>query len=238
LGGRLDRHLPRRAERSVALSERAQALLFDWGCAEVALLPPGVEPEDVAPCAPAALPPGDPWVIYTVNPDRYQELDVLLAAMAQVPEADFPIYLEAMTRYGKGTNALGAATVSFRDAMNLWAVMDDVGTDVTGAKLIAALRAAKDAPSFGGHPYTCDGRQIPAMPALCAPQQVIAQIELFNNTDKYPLGVYVLPKALDEKVATLHLGALGAVLTKLSDEQSDYLGIPHNGPFKSENYRY
>jgi len=87
LGARLDRHLPRRAEHSVALSERAQALLFDWGCAEVALLPPGVEPEDVAPCAPAALPPGDPWVIYTGNPDRYQELDVLLAAMAQVPEA-------------------------------------------------------------------------------------------------------------------------------------------------------
>jgi branched-chain amino acid transport system substrate-binding protein len=118
--------------------------------------------------------------------------------MAQVPEADFPIYLEAMTRYGKGTNALGAATVSFRDAMNLWAVMDDVGTDVTGAKLIAALRAAKDAPSFGGHPYTCDGRQIPAMPALCAPQQVIAQIDKDGSFSEASDGWIDVPKVLAE----------------------------------------
>ena len=87
LGVQLDRHLPRRADHSVALSERAQALLLAWGCSKVALLPPGVEPEDVAPCAPTALPPGAPWVIYTGNPDRYQELPVLVAAMAQVPEA-------------------------------------------------------------------------------------------------------------------------------------------------------
>ena len=68
--------------------------------------------------------------------------------------------------------------------------------------------------------------------------QVIAQIELFNNTKNYPLGVYVLPKHLDEKVALLHLDSLGAKLTKLSDEQSDYLGVPPNGPFKAERYRY
>ncbi len=97
--------------------------------------------------------------------------------MAQVPEADFPIYLEAMTRYGKGTNALGAATVSFRDAMNLWAVLDELGPDVTGAAVTARLRAATDRPSFGGHAYTCDGQQVPSMPALCAPQQVIAEIK-------------------------------------------------------------
>jgi adenosylhomocysteinase len=68
--------------------------------------------------------------------------------------------------------------------------------------------------------------------------QVIAQIELFNNTKNYPLGVYVLPKHLDEKVASLHLDALGAKLTKLSDEQSDYLGVAPSGPFKAERYRY
>ena len=68
--------------------------------------------------------------------------------------------------------------------------------------------------------------------------QVIAQIELFNNTRNYPLGVYVLPKHLDEKVASLHLDSLGAKLTKLSDEQSEYLGVPPNGPFKAERYRY
>ena len=68
--------------------------------------------------------------------------------------------------------------------------------------------------------------------------QVIAQIELFNNTKNYPLGVYVLPKHLDEKVASLHLDALGAKLTKLSDEQSEYLGVEPSGPFKAERYRY
>jgi adenosylhomocysteinase len=68
--------------------------------------------------------------------------------------------------------------------------------------------------------------------------QVIAQMELWNNTEQYPLGVYVLPKHLDEKVARLHLDALGVKLTKLTDEQADYLGLDPSGPFKPENYRY
>ncbi len=68
--------------------------------------------------------------------------------------------------------------------------------------------------------------------------QVIAQIELFNNAEQYPLGVYVLPKHLDEKVARLHLDALGVKLTKLTDEQAAYLDLDPSGPFKPENYRY
>ncbi len=68
--------------------------------------------------------------------------------------------------------------------------------------------------------------------------QVIAQIELFANTESYPLGVYVLPKRLDEKVARLHLDALGVRLTQLSDEQAEYLDIPPGGPYKPEHYRY
>ena len=68
--------------------------------------------------------------------------------------------------------------------------------------------------------------------------QVIAQMELYANTANYPLGVYVLPKRLDEKVARLHLDALGVKLTKLSDEQADYLGVDPSGPFKSDHYRY
>ena len=68
--------------------------------------------------------------------------------------------------------------------------------------------------------------------------QVIAQIELWSNTDKYPLGVYVLPKHLDEKVARLHLDALGAKLTLLTDEQAEYIGVEPSGPFKPEHYRY
>ena len=68
--------------------------------------------------------------------------------------------------------------------------------------------------------------------------QVIAQMELFNNVEQYPLGVYVLPKRLDEKVAALHLDALGVKLTKLTDEQAEYLGVEPCGPFKPDHYRY
>jgi adenosylhomocysteinase len=68
--------------------------------------------------------------------------------------------------------------------------------------------------------------------------QVIAQIELYTKAEDYPVGVYVLPKHLDEKVASLHLDALGVKLTKLTDEQADYLGVEHSGPFKPEHYRY
>jgi adenosylhomocysteinase len=68
--------------------------------------------------------------------------------------------------------------------------------------------------------------------------QVLAQIELFNNTDQYPLGVYVLPKHLDEKVARFHLDALGVKLTKLTDEQAEYINIDPSGPYKPDTYRY
>jgi len=68
--------------------------------------------------------------------------------------------------------------------------------------------------------------------------QVIAQIELFTKTAEYPIGVYVLPKHLDEKVARLHLDALGVKLTKLSPEQAAYIGVQVEGPYKPEHYRY
>jgi len=68
--------------------------------------------------------------------------------------------------------------------------------------------------------------------------QVLAQIELFVRTADYPTDVYVLPKHLDEMVARLHLDALGVKLTELTKEQSAYLGVPVEGPYKSEHYRY
>jgi adenosylhomocysteinase len=68
--------------------------------------------------------------------------------------------------------------------------------------------------------------------------QVIAQIELFGHTDSYDKRVYTLAKHLDEKVARLHLGALGVRLTELTPSQAEYLGVPVEGPFKSEHYRY
>jgi len=68
--------------------------------------------------------------------------------------------------------------------------------------------------------------------------QVLAQIELWNNNGRYENQVYVLPKHLDEKVAALHLDKLGAKLTKLSDDQATYIGVEHQGPFKNDQYRY
>ncbi|MBF0370561.1 MAG: adenosylhomocysteinase [Magnetococcales bacterium] len=68
--------------------------------------------------------------------------------------------------------------------------------------------------------------------------QVMAQIELWNNPDQYPVGVYVLPKKLDEKVAQLHLGKLGVNLTRLTPKQAEYIGVSQDGPFKPEAYRY
>lgn len=68
--------------------------------------------------------------------------------------------------------------------------------------------------------------------------QVLAQLELYVSTEKYPVGVYVLPKHLDEKVARLHLDALGVKLTTLTDEQAAYIGVPVDGPYKVDHYRY
>jgi len=68
--------------------------------------------------------------------------------------------------------------------------------------------------------------------------QTLAQIELWTNPAKYQKKVYTLPKALDEKVARLHLDKIGAKLTKLSDKQATYIGVPQSGPFKSDQYRY
>jgi adenosylhomocysteinase len=68
--------------------------------------------------------------------------------------------------------------------------------------------------------------------------QVLAQLALWQNTDDYELGVHVLPKKLDEEVARLHLPKLGVKLTKLSQKQADYIGVPVDGPYKPEYYRY
>ena len=68
--------------------------------------------------------------------------------------------------------------------------------------------------------------------------QVIAQVELFTRTEEYPVGVHTLPKYLDEKVARLHLDALGVRLTELTKAQANYLGVPVEGPYKADHYRY
>ena len=68
--------------------------------------------------------------------------------------------------------------------------------------------------------------------------QTIAQVELWQNHGDYKKEVYTLPKHLDEKVAQLHLDQLGAKLTRLSPEQAEYIGVPVDGPYKPEHYRY
>jgi len=68
--------------------------------------------------------------------------------------------------------------------------------------------------------------------------QVLAQIEMFTKTGEYPVGVYILPKKLDEEVARLHLDKIGARLTTLTQDQADYIGVPVDGPYKSDHYRY
>ena len=68
--------------------------------------------------------------------------------------------------------------------------------------------------------------------------QTLAQLELWQNSDKYENKVYTLPKHLDEKVAYLHLDKIGAELEELSSEQADYINVPKEGPYKPEYYRY
>jgi len=68
--------------------------------------------------------------------------------------------------------------------------------------------------------------------------QVLAQMELWQRADQYSVGVHMLPKRLDEEVARLHLGKLGVELTRLTQEQADYIGVPVDGPYKSDHYRY
>jgi len=90
--------------------------------------------------------------------------------------ADTEIYTLAMEQYAPGTNSRSAATVGFRSAMNLWAVLNRLGPDATSEQVTEAFRSARDVPSFDGHPYSCGGTLIPALPAMCAPQEVIAEL--------------------------------------------------------------
>ena len=118
----------------------------------------------------------------------------------------------------------GAERDELKPGTDLWSFPDGHSVIVLAEGRLVNLGCATGHPSF--------------VMSCSFTNQVLAQMELFNHLDQYPLGVYVLPKKLDEKVARLHLGALGVKLTKLNDEQADYLGIDPSGPFKSERYRY
>ena len=118
----------------------------------------------------------------------------------------------------------GAARDELKPGTDVWRFEDGTQIIVLAEGRLVNLGCATGHPSF--------------VMSCSFSNQVIAQIELFNHTDRYPLGVYVLPKHLDEKVARLHLGALGVRLTQLSDEQAEYIGVEPEGPYKPESYRY
>ena len=118
----------------------------------------------------------------------------------------------------------GATHDQLKPGTDLWTFQDGHAIIVLAEGRLVNLGCATGHPSF--------------VMSCSFSNQVIAQIELFNNTEQYPLGVHVLPKKLDEKVAALHLDALGVKLTKLTDEQAEYLGVEPSGPFKPSHYRY
>jgi adenosylhomocysteinase len=118
----------------------------------------------------------------------------------------------------------GATHDQLKPGTDLWSFPDGHSIIVLAEGRLVNLGCATGHPSF--------------VMSCSFSNQVIAQMELFNNVEQYPLGVHVLPKKLDEKVASLHLDALGVKLTKLTDEQAEYLGVEPSGPFKPAHYRY
>jgi adenosylhomocysteinase len=139
------------------------------------------------------------------------------AIVCNIGHFDNEIDMAGLARSGATRDELKAGT-------DLWSFPDGHAVIVLAEGRLVNLGCATGHPSF--------------VMSCSFTNQVIAQIELFNYTEKYPLGVYVLPKVLDEKVAALHLDALGVVLTQMNDVQAEYLGIDPAGPFKPENYRY
>jgi branched-chain amino acid transport system substrate-binding protein len=91
-------------------------------------------------------------------------------------DPDTELYTAVSAKYGKGYNPIGAGTVSFRSFMNLYLVMRELGADhVTPKAIMDSFRSKVDAPSFMGHPYTCNRKQLEGLPALCSPQQILAK---------------------------------------------------------------
>ena len=118
----------------------------------------------------------------------------------------------------------GATRDELKPGTDLWTFADGHAVIVLAEGRLVNLGCATGHPSF--------------VMSCSFSNQVIAQIELFNNLENYPTGVYVLPKRLDEQVARAHLEALGVKLTKLTDEQAEYLDMDPAGPFKPDHYRY
>ena len=118
----------------------------------------------------------------------------------------------------------GATRVELKPQTDLWTFADGHSVIVLAEGRLVNLGCATGHPSF--------------VMSSSFSNQVLAQIELFTKREEYPIGVYTLPKRLDEKVARIHAEALGAKITPLSDDQAEYLGVGLGGPFKPDHYRY
>ena len=139
------------------------------------------------------------------------------AIECNIGHLDNEIDMAGLARSGASRDELKAGT-------DLWTFPDGHAVIVLAEGRLVNLGCATGHPSF--------------VMSCSFSNQVIAQIELFTNLAAYPLGVYVLPKHLDEKVAFAHLEALGVKLTQLTDEQAEYMDMNPSGPFKPEHYRY
>ena len=112
--------------------------------------------------------------------DAAQGVIFNLEAELGTQDPDNQLYRAIVARYGadSGYEAQSAGTVSFRSMMNLYVIMREIGADaLSPEKIIETLRAAEERPSFFGHPYTCDGRQLEGLPASCAPQQTLGRLD-------------------------------------------------------------
>jgi adenosylhomocysteinase len=139
------------------------------------------------------------------------------AIVCNIGHFDNEIDMAGLARSGATRDELKAGT-------DLWTFPDGHAVIVLAEGRLVNLGCATGHPSF--------------VMSCSFTNQVLAQIELFTNLKAYPLGVYVLPKHLDEKVAFAHLDALGVTLTQLTDGQAEYMDMNPSGPFKPENYRY
>ena len=140
------------------------------------------------------------------------------AIVCNIGHFDNEIDMAGLARYP------GVEKLEIKPQVDLWTFPDGHGVIILAEGRLVNLGCATGHPSF--------------VMSCSFSNQVLAQMELYAKTDDYPVGVYILPKQLDEKVAALHLDALGVKLTKLDDEQAEYLGVPMEGPYKPSHYRY
>ncbi len=168
------------------------------------------------------LPTADVFITTTGNKDIIMAEDMVQmkhqAIVGNIGHFDNEIDVVGLTRFP------GVERINIKPQVDEWRFPDGHSIILLSEGRLLNLGNATGHPSF--------------VMSASFTNQVIAQIELFGKTEDYPLGVYVLPKHLDEKVARLHLPALGAQLTELRKDQAEYIGVDVTGPYKSDHYRY